>query len=166
MNKSGAIQTVMIILLTGVIGMTLASCGGGGGGEAAPSAASSSNVISNVNPERKLKDLYIDPSNELTALTELSVLVQMKTTRSFLSICPESAVGIDVNNLDYDSCIIRAPLDDNPTALKLMLPNHIDNLVAIVWFYQAGKQPLVTEWQRSTAAGTALDNIWQITEAG
>ena len=162
MNKSGEIRKIMTILLIGAISMTLTSCGGGGGGE----AASPSNVTGNGNPERKLEDLYIDQTNELTAMAELNVLVEMESTRSFLSICPEPAGGIDVNNLNYDSCIIRAPLDDNPTAFKLMLPNHIDKLVAIVWFYQAGKQPLVAEWQRSTAAGSALDNIWQISEAG
>jgi len=162
MNKSGEIRKIMTILLIGAISMTLTSCGGGGGGE----AGSPSNVTGNGNPERKLEDLYIDQTNELTAIAELNVLVQMESTRSFLSICPEPAGGIDVNNLNYDSCIIRAPLDDNPTAFKLMLPNHIDKLVAIVWFYQAGKQPLVAEWQRSTAAGSSLDNVWQIGETG
>jgi hypothetical protein len=162
MNKLGQIRKKMIVLFIGTMSITLASCGGGGGGE----AASPSNVTGNGNPEQKLEDLYIDQTNELTAMAELNVLVQMKSARSFLSICPEPAGGIDVNNLNYDSCIIRAPLDDNPTAFKLMLPNHIDKLVAIVWFYQAGKQPLVAEWQRSTAAGSALDNIWQIGETG
>ena len=166
MNKSGEIRKIMTILLIGAISMTLTSCGGGGGGEAGSPEAGPSSVNSNGNPERKLEDLYIDQTNELTAMAELNVLVQMESTRSFLSICPEPAGGIDVNNLNYDSCIIRAPLDDNPTAFKLMLPNHIDKLVAIVWFYQAGKQPLVAEWQRSTTAGSALDNIWQISEAG
>ena len=165
MNKLGQIRKKMIVLFIGTMSMTLASCGGGGGDAGSP-AASPSSIDNNVSVERKLEDLYVASTNELTAVSELNVLVQMKSTRSFLSICPESADGIDVNNLNYDSCIIRAALDDNPTAFKLMLPNHIDKLVAIVWFYQDGKQPLVAEWQRSTAAGSSLDTIWQISEAG
>lgn len=139
--------------------VTLASCGGGGGSEAGSPSATSS-----VNPERSLENLYIDQTNELATIAELNIEVQVSATSAYLSICPELSSEIDVGTYNYDKCIIRAPLDGNLKVFKLSLPNHIDNLVAIVWFYEVGKQPLVTRWQRPGVKGDAIDSIWQINE--
>jgi len=38
--------------------------------------------------------------------------------------------------------------------------------VAIVWFYETGKQPLVQRWQRIDAAGVPIDGIWRVSENG
>jgi len=146
--------------------VTLVSCGGGGGGETASPAGNSSNVDSSVNAAKSLDDLYIDQTNELAIIAELNIEVRVSAARSFLSVCPESAAGIDVSTYNYDKCMIRAPLEGNLKSFKLSLPNHIDNLVAIVWFYEVGKQPLVTGWQRPSVKGDAIDSIWQISETG
>jgi len=145
--------------------VTLTSCGGGGAGsEAGSSAANSSNIAGDVNAARNLDDLYIDQTNELATITELNIEVRVNTASSFLSVCPEPSAEINVNTFNYDKCMIRASLDNNPRAFKLKLPNHIENLVAIVWFYDVTRQPLVNRWSRSTEKGVAIDSVWQINE--
>ena len=164
MSNSSLLHKNFTILFTFVM-VTLASCGGGGAGsEAGSSAANSSNIASSVKAERDLDDLYIDQTNELATITELNIEVQVSAASSFLSVCPEPSAEINVSTFNYDKCMIRASLDNNPRVFKLKLPNHIENLVAIVWFYDVNKQPLVNRWSRSSEKGVAIDSIWQINE--
>jgi len=104
--------------------------------------------------------------NELSTVDELNVEVQINADRSFLSICGDPGEELDVNTVDYEQCILRAPIDNNLNAFKIKLPNHVDSLVAIVWFYETGKQPLVQRWQRIDAAGVPIDGIWRVSENG
>ncbi len=153
---------ITTLLLTAVF-ITLASCGGGGGSDDV-----SSNGGSGVNQavQRNLDELSVHQDNELLTVAELNVEVQINADRSFLSICGDPGGELDVNTVDYEQCILRAPIDNNYKTFKIMLPNHMDRLVAIVWFYETGKQPLVQRWQRIDAAGVPIDSIWHVSENG
>ncbi len=74
--------------------------------------------------------------------------------------------GCGGGQIDFENCILRAPLDDALSSFKLTLPNHIDSLVAIVWFYEADKQPLVRKWKRSKNGSVSIEGIWRVADYG
>jgi hypothetical protein len=152
------------LLLTGML--TLAGCGGADGGGSGDSSTGASTVTadSGVDAAQGMQDLVIARSNELAAVTELNTEVQMIADRSYLSVCPDSGGEIAVTSLDYDSCLLRSPLDAGTRTFTLSLPNHVDRLVAIIWFYEAGKQPLIQRWQRNGGGGVATAAYWRILE--
>jgi hypothetical protein len=139
----------------------LAACGGGGSsGGSEPSTTAQPDVV------RNLANLEIEQSYELRSINELSVEIQMSSDRSFLSICPAPHEAMDVNSFDYAGCMVRSSLDATTRVFNLSLPNHVDQLIAIVWFYENGKTPLIERWQRQTNAGYASGPIWRIDENG
>ena len=139
----------------------VSGCGGGGGSEG--NDASSNNSSGTIqDPPQSLDELRIPRENVLSTVAELNVEVQINASKSFLSICDIPGEELDVDRVSYESCILRTPIDNNLNRFKLTLPNHIDSLVAIVWFYETGRQPLVRRWQRIEAAGLPIDSIWRV----
>jgi hypothetical protein len=142
------------------------SSGGSGGGSEGSSGVSTSegstNVADDGSENRGLDDLEVNRDNSLSAISELNIEVAMSARRSYLSICPGSVGAIDVNTLDYNSCMIRAAINASNNAFKLSIPNHLDSLVAILWFYDTKKEPFVSHWQRQGIKGTAIDSSWRI----
>ncbi len=157
--------------------LTLSACGGGGGGGSGDSATGNAGGTggsntgnadgtgNSVNQVQEMKDLSIARANELRAVTELNIEVRVTAARSYLSICPDPGAEITVSSLDYDSCLVRSPLDGSSRSFTLDLPNHVDQLVAILWFYDAGKQPLIQRWQRNSGGSFATTATWQITDS-
>jgi hypothetical protein len=143
--------------------LVLAACGGGGEGS---SNGSAPNTTAEGDEVRNLANLKIEQAYELRSITELSVEIQMSSDRSFLSICPAPDEPMDVNSFDYDGCMVRSSLDATTRFFDVNLPNHVDQLVAIVWFYENGKTPLIQRWQRQANAGYASGPIWRINEGG
>ena len=139
--------------------ISVSGCGGGGGSNDA-SSNNSSGIIQD--PPQNLDELRIPRENELSTVSELKVEVQINASKSFLSICDFPGEEFDVDTVNYESCVLRTPIDNNLNAFKIILPNHIDNLVAIVWFYETGRQPLVQRWQRIDAMGLPIDSIWRV----
>ncbi|NRA62245.1 MAG: hypothetical protein HRU25_15370, partial [Psychrobium sp.] len=90
---------------------------------------------------KTLTDLTINAHNELLNVAELHIEVQINANRSFLSICSNLPKVLDLNRIDYEKCMLRAPLDKSLKTFSLTLPNHIHELVAIVWFYDTNKAP-------------------------
>ncbi len=137
----------------------VSGCGGGGGSNDSSPNNSSGTI---QDPPQSLDELRIPRENELSAVSELNVEVQINASKSFLSICDIPGEELDVDTVNYESCVLRTPIDNNLNAFKIILPNHIDSLVAIVWFYETGRQPLVQRWQRIRAAGLPIDSIWRV----
>jgi hypothetical protein len=147
--------------------LVLAACGGGGGGSSSESpGGSSSTTAAGVEEARNLENLQINQAYELRSVSELSVEMQMSSDRSFVSICPEPLEAMDIDSFDYSGCMIRSSLNASTRVLSLTLPNHIDRLVAIVWFYENGKAPLIQRWRRQPEGGYASGSIWRINENG
>jgi hypothetical protein len=159
-QKSPGLFTAPLIATT----LALVACGGGGSsGSSSDNASTPSGGVDTV---QNLADLKIKQTNELRAVNELSVEIQMTADRSFLSICPDPGEEMAVNSLDYDGCMIRSPLDASTSNFTVALPNHVDRLVAIVWFYETDKAPMIQRWQRDPGMGYATGTIWRIDEAG
>jgi hypothetical protein len=141
--------------------LSVAGCGGGGGGGGNDASSNNSNGTIQ-GPPQSLNELRISSENELSTVAELNVEVQINANKSFLSICDIPGEEIDVDRVNYEKCILRAPIDNNLNTFKITLPNHIDSLVAIIWFYETGRQPLVQRWQRIDASGLPIDSIWRV----
>jgi len=158
--KFGSFTLILTILAT------LIGCGGGGGGggseesSGVSTADGSTNVVDNVS--RGLDDLVVNRDNSLSAISQLYIQIEMSARRSYLSVCPAPAGGIDVNKLDYNSCMIRATINASNNEFKLSIPNHVDNLVAILWFYDTNEEPFVSNWQRAGIKGAVIDSNWRI----
>jgi len=147
-------------ITTFILIAVLISVGGCGGGDNDDSSNYSSGPIQG--PPQSLDELRISRENVLSTLAELNVEVQINASKSFLSICDIPGEEIDVDRVNYEKCILRTPIDNNLNTFKITLPNHIDSLVAIVWFYETGRQPLVQRWQRIDAAGLPIHSIWRV----
>jgi len=151
---------LLIAVLTSVAG-----CGGGSGSESESGgndASSNDSSVTIQDPQQSLDELRISKKNELSTVAELNVEVQINASKSFLSICDIPGGELDADTVNYEKCILRTPIDNNLNAFKIILPNHIDSLVAIVWFYETGRQPLVQRWQRIEAVGLPIDSIWRV----
>jgi len=155
------LQKIITTFLLITVFLFVAGCGGGG--EGGGNDASSNNSSGTIQgPPQSLDELRIPRDNELSTVAELNVEVQINANKSFLSICDIPGEELDADTVNYEKCILRTPIDNNLNTFKITLPNHIDSLVAIVWFYEAGRQPLVQRWQRTVAAGLPIDSIWRI----
>lgn len=138
--------------------LSITACGGSSGG-----SDESSTVNSNAAGQAELK---INPGNTLRSLEDLTIEIQVDAARSFLSICPDPDGELNVNTLNYDLCMVRASLDSNLKVIDLPLPNHVDRLVAIVWFYEDDKAPLISTWQRNAEHFSVSGSIWRINQDG
>jgi hypothetical protein len=161
MQNVNLLPKISSFTLTLTILATLISCGGGGsGGDSG--VDDSANAAGSDNEVRDLVDLEINRTSKLSTISELHIEIEMSASRSYLSVCPEPVGKIDVNTLDYNSCMIRAPINATRSELKLDIPNHLDNLVAVLWFYDTRKTPFISRWQRKGIKGAAIDNTWII----
>jgi len=157
------LQKIITPFLLIAVFLFVAGCGGGGGGEGGGNDASSNNSSGTIQgPPQSLDELRIPRDNELSTVAELNVEVQINASKSFLSICNIPGDELDADTVNYERCILRTPIDNNLNTFKIILPNHIDSLVAIIWFYENGRQPLVQRWQRIEAVGLPIDSIWRV----
>ena len=139
-----------------LLGLPLVGCGGG--------SSSGSEQAESLPQERTLTNLAIARENNLGSTRKLSVTVDMSSDRSYLSICPSEGQAEEATTMSYDSCILRSPLSDGRETMALDLPNHIDSLVAVVWFYESNREPLTMHWDRPFADNQA-DLRWFISES-
>ena len=166
MQNTNLLQKFSGFTLTLTILATLIGCGGGGGGGGSDGSSGVSTADGSTNTagngSRDLDDLQVNRDSRLSAISELDIKIEMSARRSYLSICPGSDGAIDVNTLDYNSCMIRAAINTSNNEFKVSIPNHLDSLVAILWFYDTKKEPFVSHWQRQGTKGTAIDSSWVI----
>ena len=143
----------------------LAACGGGGGSSSDGSNGVSTDGVDTPAVAEGLSDLKISQDNELRSVNSLTVEVQMISEQSFLSICPAPDGELIVDRFDYGDCLYRSSLDSGVKDLSVEVPNH-ERLVAIVWFFDAAREPLVRRWRRNPEAGYVDAVIWRIRESG
>jgi len=149
-------------LMTALLTATAFSLTACGGAETSGSSSSNNSTTAGTAGEtQSLAKLEIDQANELRSVSELGVEVSMETDRSFLSICLDPGEAADVNSLDYENCMIRSPLQANTNNFTVELPNHVDRLVAVIWFYETDKAPIIERWRQGDTGA-----LWRINEAG
>ena len=165
-KQLGSSFNIIILILSG---MMMASCGKAGTEEENPvpdttDVATDTQITPDIDAEenQSLDNLYIDAYNNMRSVVDLSLNIQLDVERSFLSVCSNLAENLDFNTFDYSRCMLRAPMDNTSRIFKLTLPGHIENLTAIIWFYEKGKTPLIYHWQRSAQSNYVQSYFWTI----
>lgn len=166
--KQHYLLTAMTIALIG--------CGGGGGGGSDSPATESSTAEAISAPEAMLQetidetaplvvsaqgdvataDLRVDRDFTLAQQSSLDIVVEQPgSDPSYLSVCTdfsESSSGYSVN---YDSCVLRTAITDAST-FSIAVPNDINAVLAVRWFYSDTQAPSFSLWERQTANTTLL----------
>ena len=146
------LSTAKTILLSGAITF-LCACGPAKDGEDETSPASAPSPSA---PEPAINSLSIEPSNNLESIYKLTIdatpLIP-EGERAYLSICDVDVTTTNVLSMNYDNCLLRSPVNKNTDTFSLSLPNHINKLVAIAWFYDLTKEPLIVQWDKSLTVG-------------
>ncbi len=144
---------------------SLAACGGGGGGSDAPPAEQAAATteaatpapeaptaaVTSAEPQGDVPtaELRVDRDYLLNQETDLSVVVEQDgTTSSYLSVCSdfqETPAGYSIN---YQSCILKTRLSGS-AAYNIQVPDVIDQLIAVRWFYSDSVKPAYSLWERN-----------------
>lgn len=69
-----------------------------------------------------------------------------------VSLCTEYNPGGTVYEINYDSCLLRAPLIDGRFKHEISLTNQFEAVVAAVWFQNPDIAPVMREFRRDTSA--------------
>lgn len=153
------LSTTKTILLSSVF-ILLCACGPAKDGEDDRETTQAS-APSPDTSEPTINSLSIEPSNNLESIYELTIDATpliTKGERAYLSICDVDVTTTNVLSMNYDNCLLRSPVNENTDTFSLSLPNHIDKLVAIAWFYDLTKEPLIVQWDKSLARGV----VWAL----
>ncbi|WP_245335222.1 hypothetical protein [Shewanella sp. WXL01] len=93
-----------------------------------------------------LDDLVVDADFEMQAVFELEVQVALTNgKRGYFSLCDDFTQGANIT-VNYESCLLRGPLDNGQLNDTLKVANHQASLMAVVWFYD-GSEPQYQSWQ-------------------
>lgn len=153
------LSTTKIALLSSAL-IFLCACGPTKDGEDEDKSTQASAPTPGT-PEPAINSLSIEPSNNLESIYKLTIdatpLIP-EGERAYLSICDVDATTTNVLSMNYDNCLLRSPVNENTDTFSLSLPNHINKLVAIAWFYDLTKEPLIVQWDKSFAEGM----VWSL----
>ncbi len=130
----------------------LISCSGGSGSgsdannDSALSAETDSTQI--VNSADTANDLKVADYSDLRSTYELSLDVDiLESKRSYLSLCNGEGVS-DPMDVDYEDCLLRSDLQQGHLNQTIKVANHLNNLVAAIWFYD-GSEPMLFRFNAS-----------------
>lgn len=147
-------QSQIWLMLCTFIGLT--ACGGGGDGGGSPSGSNSSGAAQTL----ALSDLNVAYENALQSTYHLDVdvmLSQLSGIAAYISICDNSQAKGSIVQIDYNHCLIKAPLQDGTARFELSTANHYDSLIAVIWPLEENNSPITFLYQHSgERAGTWL----------
>ncbi len=136
---------LVIILLNG--------CGGGGSGGGSTSASPSTPAASS----ESIYDLVIAAENSLEAVYTLNLDIDVSaisTQKSVVSICDDSNSQGEYREINYQTCLYQASFQDGEKALQLRIPNHVQNLIAVIWFLDGSVEPVIAQRVNNEAYGS------------
>jgi hypothetical protein len=74
-------------------------------------------------------------------------LSENDTQAAYLSICSDYEQHSDSSySINYDSCLLRASLNDSTYEAIITVTNDTTGLVAAIWFMDENKEPIITDW--------------------
>ncbi|MCL1125166.1 hypothetical protein [Shewanella surugensis] len=93
-----------------------------------------------------LEDLVVGADNTLSSEYSLFVGIQLgDIRRAYVSIC-EKFNAIDSGyRVDYDSCVLRGPLNEGVFASDVLLGSAQRKLIVAIWLYD-GSRPIYYVW--------------------
>lgn len=167
-NKGITVAATLLLTL-------LTACGGGGGDDSSPAPAATTPTTTATTtpttttpttpatpetptdpdpetpteptiPATSIDDLVVDADFDLQAAFTLGIDVALESTqRGYFSLCDQyEQSGADIT-VNFESCLLRGALDEGSLNEALLVANHQQNLVAVVWFYD-GSDPLYQMW--------------------
>ena len=144
-------------LITAVIaGTLLSACGGSGNDQATvdsevPSlgAALTDETTATSATVANTSELQIDPTFNLASSRTIDVnfdIAEAEGTDGSVSICTDYAKDGSAFDVNYESCIVSAPMLDGQFSHFIDVTNEFDSVVAVVWFQTPGTDPLYQEF--------------------
>ncbi len=134
----------------------LTACGGGDGGGGSPSNSNGSSSAQTL----AIGDLDVAYDNALQSTYRVDVdvlLVRLMGIPAYISICDNNEAQGDIAKVDYDHCLVKAPLEDGTARFELTAANHCDSLIAIIWPLEENSTPITFSYQHSAErSGTWL----------
>ncbi len=142
--------------------LALTACGGGGGGGSTDNSAGpadeggnpagdtgtttpSTEVVTEVVPSKKTSELVVPEgfSYHPVDVVEITVDVSsLSTNRAYLSVYAGYSGDINTGlQADYGTRIAESPLSAGVASMDFSTPEHIDQLLIEVWFYD-GTDPI------------------------
>lgn len=73
------------------------------------------------------------------------VIESLKYRRAYINICHQDKDG----NLQYDNCLLNAPLKNGQISTDIALANDINELGMTIWQYSPEDDPMEYSWMRS-----------------
>ncbi|WP_260259494.1 hypothetical protein [Vibrio intestinalis] len=141
-NALTAIKYYFYLLLTAL----LIGCGGGGGGGSnGGSGGSGSTTPPATTNTLTVQDLAIDPDNKLESVYQVDIDVDISATstqRAFISVCDNSDAKGDISQVDFDMCLLKSSLTQGKGSFDLRVANHCEELIAVIWIMEQGRQPM------------------------
>jgi hypothetical protein len=147
----------------------LSSCGQGGsdavlGGSDAVLGAGAASYIDDLGDGSsitKMEDLDVSPDFDFIGGETLNITIINKgatNERRYLNICGDFTDDNGEFKVNYDSCHLRTSLEGQHNEFKIVISSNQNSLIAQIWSFNDGAQPLDHHWSRSE-----VGNDWQIT---
>ncbi len=145
----------------------LTACGGGGGGGGGGGEEPASETAQNSPAETVAAPATAPPSppvvqqGEVTTaelLVERDYTLKQESTlalevspsdqaASYLSVCSEFDPNQTGYAINYGNCLIRTAIE-GPANFSVQVPNAVNSLIAVRWYYEAGSEPVYSFWTR------------------
>ncbi|MBA5763727.1 hypothetical protein H2O73_15290 [Vibrio sp. 404] len=134
--KQAIIQKLLVLLASS---LTLFGCGGGGGGGGGSTNSAPAAKMS-------VQDLNISAENSLESVYQVNIDVDISarsTAKAYISVCDNADAQGDLSQLDFDECLLKGSLDEGRGEFELRVPNHTEELIAVIWIMENDQDPLV-----------------------
>lgn len=108
-----------------------------------------------------IKDIQIDRSNDLRSTYHLNIDIDIsKRTqeRTYISICSDMNSVETPTHIDYKDCFFKSSIVNGMRSTQLRLPLHITRLVAILWFFEENKPPVMIHYSPNMTS----EKVWKI----
>lgn len=151
------IPCLIWLLLLSMTFTLISACGGGGeqsAGAQTPAATLTTSVpVPVIQPSEQvltITDLVIDPAHNLASVYKLHLAVDISSNskgRAYISICENNDPQVDITAINYQDCLLGSPLAQGKLAVELTLANHVQELIAVIWFTDITQSPVINQWR-------------------
>jgi len=140
------------------LSLLMIACGGGGSGDAGSDGIVSSPPDTAAPPATPAPTgaaaIDVPVGFDFASTTTLPVTVLLNDSapaKAYLTVCRSTPAGVD-----YDRCLLRAPVSAGRYDGELLLPNHVDSLTATVWSFSPASVVRSVAWERPSEGPGAL----------
>jgi len=124
-------------------------------------AASDADGLGNGSSTTNMEDLDVSRDFDFIGGETLNITISNEGAtieRRYLNICSDFTNDNGELSVRYESCLLRASLDGQYSEFKIVISSNQNSLIAQIWSFKNGAQPLDYLWLRSE-----VGNDWKIT---